>query len=133
VVEERRNANGLGALEEQRVLDGGYRFPELDGLSKSDRELLLDATIVAFLENRLTYRCFREMLGETRLLVFPELMNLKKPQIEDYPTVEDMAYTVTGANENTYAALVVLLGYTNAFLRTDQWHNQARYEFQDGL
>jgi small GTP-binding protein len=133
ILEARRNPKGLGALEEQRVLDGGYRFPELDGLSKSDRDLLLDATIVAFLENRLTYRCFREMLGETRLLVFPELMNLKKPQTQDVPTVDDMAYTVTGASENTYASLVVLLGYTNAFLRTNQWHNQARYEFQDGL
>jgi WD40 repeat protein/GTPase SAR1 family protein len=133
ILEARRNPKGLGALEEQRVLDGGYRFPELDNLSKPDHDLLLDATTVAFLENRLTYRCFREILGETRLLVFPELMNLKKPQTEDEPTVDDVAYTVTGASENTYASLVVLLGYTNAFLRTDQWHNQARYEFQDGL
>jgi small GTP-binding protein len=133
ILEARRNPKGLGALEEQRVLDGGYRFPELDNLSRPDRDLLLDATIVAFLENRLSYRCFREILGETRLLVFPELMNLKKPQTEDEPTVDDVAYTVTGANENTYAALVVLLGYTNAFLRTNQYSNQARYEFQEGL
>ncbi len=133
ILEARRNPKGLGALEEQRVLKGEYRFPELDNLTKSDRDLLLDATVVAFLENRLTYRCFREILGETRLLVFPELMNLKKPQTDTEPTVEDVAYTVTGASENTYAALVVLLGYTNAFLRTDQWHNQARYEFQGGL
>jgi small GTP-binding protein len=134
IQEARRNPKGLGALEESRVLSGGYQFPELDSLGKSDRDLLLDATIVAFLENRLTYRCFRELLGETRLLVFPELMNLKKPlNEEEKPTVEDVSYTVTGTNENTYASLVVLLGYTNAFQRTDQWHNQARYEFQDGL
>jgi small GTP-binding protein len=133
VLEARRNPKGLGALEERRVLDGGYRFPELDGLAREDRDLLLDATIVAFLENRLTYRCFREVLGETRLLVFPELMNLKKPQTENEPTVDDVAYTVSGASENTYASLVVLMGYTNAFLRSDQWHNQARYEFEGGL
>jgi small GTP-binding protein len=133
ILEARRNPKGLGALEEQRVMDGSYRFPELDGLTQADRDLLLDATIVAFLENRLTYRCFRETLGETRLLVFPELMNLKKPETKNEPTVDDVAYTVSGANENTYAALVVLLGYTNTFQRTDQWHNQARYEFQDGL
>jgi GTPase SAR1 family protein len=133
VLEARRNPKGLGALAEQRILDGGYPFSELDGLSGLDRNLLLDATIVAFLENRLSYRCFREVLGETRLLVFPELMNLRKPQAVDETIEEGVSYTVTGAGENTYAALVVLLGYTNAFQRTDQWHNQARYEFQDGL
>ena len=94
---------------------------------------MLDATIVAFLENRLSYRCFREVLGQTRLLVFPELMNLKKPQTDEGPTEEGVSYAVSGASENTYASLVVLLGYTNTFLRTDQWRNQARYEFQDGL
>ncbi len=133
ILEARRNPKGLGALEEQRVLDGAYYFPELDGLSDSDRNLMLDATIVAFLDNRLSYRCFREILGQTRLLVFPELMNLRKPQAADEQTEDDVSYTVSGASENTYASLVVLLGYTNTFLRTDQWHNQARYEFQDGL
>jgi len=28
--------------------------------------------------------------------------------------------------ENVYAALVVLLGYTNVFIRTDQQQNQGR-------
>ncbi|HVC94263.1 MAG TPA: TIR domain-containing protein [Pirellulales bacterium] len=133
ILEARRNPKGLGALEEQRVRDGCYRFPELDDVARPDRELLLDATIVAALKNRLAYRCFREILGETRLLVFPELMNLKKPQTTDEPTLDDVAYVVTGANENTYAALVVLLGYSNAFLRTGQWRHEARYEFQEGL
>src|SRR6202030_1435238 len=32
-----------------------------------------------------------------------------------------------------YAALVVLLGYTNTFTRTNQWQNQARYEVGPGL
>ena len=44
-----------------------------------------------------------------------------------------MAYTVTGAVENVYASLVVLLGYTHMFTRTSQWKNQARYEVGDGL
>jgi hypothetical protein len=32
-----------------------------------------------------------------------------------------------------YASLVVLLGYTQTFTRTDQWRNQARYVVGDGL
>lgn len=32
-----------------------------------------------------------------------------------------------------YASLVVLLGYTQTFTRTDQWRSQARYEVGDGL
>ena len=34
--------------------------------------------------------------------------------------------------ENVYAALAVLLGYTNIFKRTNQWQNQARYEVDEG-
>ncbi len=37
------------------------------------------------------------------------------------------------ATENIFASLVVLLGYTNDFTRTDQWQNNARYEVGDGL
>ena len=39
---------------------------------------------------------------------------LKKPRLENEPPIEDdVAYTVSGAVENVYASLVVLLGYTN--------------------
>ena len=62
-------------------------------------------------------------------MVFPELINLKKPVIgEEKPTEDGIGYTVSGAVENVYASLVVLLGYTQTFTRTDQWRNQARYE-----
>jgi hypothetical protein len=44
-----------------------------------------------------------------------------------------VAYTVSGAIENVYASLVVLLGYTQAFTRTDQWRSLARYEVGGGL
>ena len=37
-----------------------------------------------------------------------------------------------GAVENVYASLVVLLGYTNTFIRTHQWQNQAQYEMGEG-
>ncbi|OWK35021.1 High-affnity carbon uptake protein Hat/HatR [Fimbriiglobus ruber] len=120
VLEARRNSRGLGAVEESRLLDNSYRFRELEVLSESDRALLLDGTITAFLANRLSYRCFREAWGDMRLLVFPDLMNLKKPERDDLVTEDGPLYVLTGSTENTFASLVVLLGYTNLFLRTDQ-------------
>jgi hypothetical protein len=60
-------------------------------------------------------------------------MNLKKPQKEDGRLADDLSYAVGGATENLYAGLVVTLGYTNTFQRSDQWHNQARYEYQPDL
>src|SRR4029450_2081489 len=80
--------------------------------------------------------CFRETnpLGGQSYLVFPELINLKKPVPRDEQPTEDGApYTVSGAVENVYASLVVLLGYTQTFTRTDQWRSQARYEVRDGF
>ena len=128
VLEARRNPRGLGAVEESRLFDNSYRFRELEELSKIDKELLLDGTLEAFLANRLSYRCFREQAGELKLLVFPDLMNLKKPQRDDLITENGASYILTGSTENTFAGLVVLLGYTNLFARTDQAHDVAWFE-----
>lgn len=133
VLEARRNQRGLGSLEEKRLLEGGYSFPELERLSAAERELLLDAAALLFLEHNV---CFRETdpLSQQSYLVFPELINLKKPLLEDErPTEDGAAYTVGGAVENVYASLVVLLGYTQTFTRTDQWRSHARYEVGDRL
>jgi hypothetical protein len=46
--------------------------------------------------------------------------------------VDDVSYIVRGRVENLYAALVVLLGYTSAFTRINQWQNQAQYEMGAG-
>jgi small GTP-binding protein len=133
VLEARRNPRGLGSLEERRLLAGEYRFPELEKLSPAEREILLDSAALLFLEHNV---CFRETdpLGGQAYLVFPELINLKKPLLEDEQATEDgVAYTAGGAVENVYASLVVLLGYTQTFTRTDQWRNQARYEMGERL
>ena len=79
--------------------------------------------------------CFRETdpLHGRGYLVFPELINLKRPIEADAPPLEDgAAYTVSGAVGNVYASLVVLMGYTQTFSRTNQWQNHARYEMGDG-
>lgn len=129
VLEARRNPKGLGALEEARVLTGKYAFPELNGLDERERDVLLDAAVVLFIEHNL---CFRETLGAQTLLIFPALINQKRPVIEELETMDDFSYRVTGAVENVYAALVVQLGYTNTFTRTNQWQNQAEYETARG-
>jgi hypothetical protein len=133
VLEARRNPKGLGSLEEKLLLEGKYPFRELEKLSAEECDILLDSAALLFLERNI---CFRETdpLGGKSYLVFPELINLKKPVLEnEQPTEDSVAYTVSGAVENVYASLVVLLGYTQTFTRTDQWRSQARYEVGDGL
>ena len=90
-----------------------------------DRDVLLDAATLLFLEHNV---CFRET-DPNRVepyLVFPELINLKKPPEEETAIKDGAAYTVIGPTENVFASLVVLLGYTNTFTRTSQWQNNAR-------
>ena len=133
VLDARRNPKGLGSLEVERLLAGEYRFRELETLGPADREALLDATADLFLRHNV---CFRESdpLSGHSYLVFPELINLNKPTPEQRETVEDgVSYTVSGAVEHVYSSLVVLLGYTPMFTRTDQWRKQSRYVFGDGL
>jgi small GTP-binding protein len=131
VLEARRNPKGLGALEEKRLLAGGYDFPELRDLHRGERDVLLDSAALLFLEHNV---CFRETdpLRLEPYLVFPELINLKKPP-EEEEAEDGVAYTVSGPTENVFASLVVLLGYTHTFTRTAQWQNNARYEVGDGL
>jgi small GTP-binding protein len=132
VLEARRNQRGLGSLEEQELLSGEYKFSELEKLTEAEKDILLDSVVVLFLEHNV---CFRETdpLNGRAYLVFPELINLKKSLItEDVPTEDGVAYTVSGAVENVYASLVVLMGYTQTFTRRYQWRDHARYEVGTG-
>ncbi|MEL7423457.1 MAG: TIR domain-containing protein [Bacteroidota bacterium] len=129
VLEARRNPKGLGVLEEDRLLAGGYRFQELHDLEEEEKEILLDAAAVLFLEKNV---CFREIFNQQTFLVFPSLINQKRPKDQNIDIVEGASYRIMGAVENLYASLVVLLGYTNTFIRTNHWQNQAQYEMGEG-
>ena len=132
VIEARRNIRGLGALEEDRLTGGAYAFQELTDLEPDDKSTLIESAALLFLQHNV---CFQETdpLNGRSYFVFPELINLRNPPAELSTTaVDDVAYTVTGAVENVYAALVVLLGYTNTFTRTDQWRHNARYVVGEG-
>ena len=130
VLEARRNPKGLGSLEEKTLLAREYKFRELEKLSEEEQGVLLDSAALLFLKHNV---CFREtdLTGQS-YLVFPELINLKKPLLDEEQTEESVAYAVSGAIENVYASLVVLLGYTQTFTRTNQWQSQARYVMGDG-
>jgi GTPase SAR1 family protein len=129
VLEARRELKGLGALEEHMLASGHYPFRELEGLPEKDRKMLLDAAVTLFIEHNV---CFRASLGTETYIIFPSLINQNRPLIEQKETIDGNAYTVSGATDNVYAALVVLLGYTNTFTRTNQWRNNAEYEMGEG-
>jgi len=129
VLEARRNPKGLGALEEERVRRGEYSFPELASLEKLEQDILLDAAMNLFVKRNI---CLREISETQTLLVFPSLINQKRPLIEDFERIDGASYIVKGVVERIYPSLVVLLGYTNIFRRTNQWQNQAQYQMGDG-
>jgi GTPase SAR1 family protein len=101
VLEARRNPKGLGALEEKPLLAGGYEFPELKDLREGERDVLLDSAALLFLEHNV---CFRETdpLRMEPYLVFPKLINLKKPPEDEQATEDGVAYTVSGPTENVF-------------------------------
>lgn len=132
VLEARRNRRGLGSLEEDKLLSDGYMFAELTTLTPAEKNIMIDSAAALFLDHNV---CFRETdpLRGNAYYVFPELINLKRPIADDTkPTEDGVAYTVGGAVENVYASMVVLMGYTQTFTRTNQWRNHARYEVGSG-
>src|SRR5438034_1151973 len=83
-----------------RLLAGDYAFREFESLSPDERDVLLDSATVLFLEHNV---CFRETdpLNSRTYLVFPELINLKRPPVDEEMALEEgVAYTVTGSVEN---------------------------------
>jgi small GTP-binding protein len=133
VLEARRNPKGLGALEERRLLGDGerYAFPELASLTSEAHTILTDAAALLFIEHHICFRETDPLTGQS-FVIFPELINLKRPVDEEKAPEEGAAYTVSGAVENVFASLVVLLGYTSTFTRIAHWQNNARYEVADG-
>ena len=130
VLEARRNAKGLGSLEEKACWRAATRFRNWRA-SPSERDILLDSAALLFLEHNV---CFRETdLLSRSLPRLPGTHQSEETAVDDEQPVEDgVAYTVSGAVENVYASLVVLMGYTQTFTRTNQWRNHARYEVGDG-
>lgn len=124
VLEARRHPQGLGALDERELLRGAVRLPEVEELPDEARRLLVEAAIALFIEHHL---CFRESVGRDTLLVFPALINERRPSGDHDATRDAVTYRVRGRVENVYASLVVRLGYTRHFIGTHHWRDQAQY------
>lgn len=129
VDQARRNKKGLGTLEEDLVFKREYLFPELNALKDNDANILLNATVSLFLERNL---CYRESLNNKTFLIFPTLIEEKRPRDVSIKTFDSVSYKITGAVETAYATLVVLLGYTDSFVRTNQWKDHAQYALDQG-
>ncbi|MDJ0902761.1 MAG: GTP-binding protein [Xenococcus sp. MO_188.B8] len=118
----------LGAISEGELLQGNYHFDELKdelkGLEKAEKQILFDAAVLSFLEHNV---CFRETFDNDTLLIFPGLIQQRRPLEDDFPATDDVSYVVRGRVENIYAMLVVLLGYTPSFIRINHWQKQAQY------
>jgi len=129
VLQADKHPRDLGALSETELLRGVYNLPELATLEQGEQQTLLDAAVARFLSHNI---CFRETLGADTLLIFPGLIKQKRPLFDGVETTEDVSYIVRGRVENVYAALVVLLGYTQTFTRVNQWQSQAQYQMGEG-
>ncbi len=128
VLEARRHERGLGMIDEARLLAGAYKLPELAGLTTDQQRLLLDEAVRLFLRRNL---CFRETVNGATELVFPSLINEKRP-ITAAALTDDVTYRVAGEVETVYPALVVQLGYTSLFQRESHWQTRAEYELEPG-
>jgi small GTP-binding protein len=123
VLEARRTA--FGTIDEESLLRGAYSFRELEGVKKDEQDILLDAAAMLFLKHNL---CFRQTIKTKTVLVFPSLINQKRPLSSLTNMVDDLSYSITGQVETVYPSLVVQLGATNEFDCTYTWQNQAQYE-----
>ena len=129
VIEARRHPRGFGLLDEAELLAGKHSFPELTQLQEADRATLLDAAARLFVRQTL---CFRESVNGRSVLIFPSLINERRPRDAEADKLEDVSYRASGAVENIYASLVVQLGYTSVFSRDHHWRQHAQFEMGEG-
>ncbi|GAA2722073.1 hypothetical protein CAE01nite_26810 [Cellulomonas aerilata] len=125
ILTARRNERGLGAVEEDLLRENHWSFSELQDMSRDEQFLMVDAAIARFLHLNV---CFRTTIGATSLLVFPDLINERADRFAPSLELEEsLTMVVDGKTEHVWAALVVLLGYTNVLRRVDQWQDRAVY------
>lgn len=129
ILQARNHPDGLGALEEEKIYSNHYNFSELRDLPEETKKILQDTVVRLFIDRQVA---FRETQGSMRVLVFPELINIKRPELEEVETEEGVSYSVRGPIENLYASLVVRLGYSNLFEKKHCWYNNAQYTAPDG-
>ncbi|HLA42895.1 MAG TPA: toll/interleukin-1 receptor domain-containing protein, partial [Aggregatilineales bacterium] len=129
VLEARHNPRGLGALDEMKLMGNDYRFPEMVALAENEQNILREAATMLLVQHHL---CFREVSDGRSLLIFPTLINQRRPYDKYLQIYDDMTYRVSGAVENIYDAMVVQLSYALQSTRNHCWQNQAQFEMGIG-
>ncbi len=129
LAEARRTPLGLGTLDAARLHHADYEFLQLAGLAASEQHLLLEAALLRLEAHRIF---FRQHFDGVNLLVFPQLINQKRPLAYKGEMHDDIAYRIQGASDQIYASLVVSLNMTRLFTRAYQWDHQAQFEMSPG-
>lgn len=124
VLEARRHAEGVGAVDEDKIIRGEIELPEVRGLAKKEKDILTYFAVNALLRGNI---CFREVVRSETLLVFPSLINQRPKPSDGDDFREDGLYVITGATENLYAYIVVMLRYTDMFSSVKCWQNEAQF------
>ena len=116
----RKNPDGLGIIDETKLLSGEFEFEDLPRIKNADVErALLHAVVELLLAKEVAIR-------ETGQFVFPSKFNRKRPE---YPTLprREVVYYFSGPSENIYATLIVRLHYCGAFKLKNLWKNGAEF------
>ena len=129
MLESRRYRRGLATLDADRLYRGDYKFPVLDGLTTHERTLLTLASLDLLKRHRVY---FVEHFEQQNLLIFPAMMNQKRPLVTITDVEDDISFRVMGDVEPIFASLVVLLNFTGLYTRTYQWSGQAQFEMGIG-
>lgn len=124
----REHVDGIGTVDEDKVLGGGIDFKDMPRVSRKDEDILLRAMLQMFLEQSL---CIREETTEGMQLVFPSQFKREMPEIPEHPHI-CVKYRFGGNLAAIYATLVVRLIYSKGFEKKELWKNAAEFLTEEG-
>jgi hypothetical protein len=127
VGEAKRHSRGLGAVDESALPAIAGYVPQLHGVHRDDRRILIDTVVGRLLERDV---CFRERVRRESLLVFPRLIT--PPAARSPAAVDYQHYLVRGDTGNLAAAMVVRVGQAGVDPRGDGAVCGFRVTFEDG-
>jgi GTPase SAR1 family protein len=128
VREAREHVDGIGTVNEDKVLEGRIDFKGMPRVSGKDEEILLRAMLQMFIEQSL---CIREETPEGMQLVFPSQYKRDMPDPPEHPHI-CVKYRFGGNLANIYATLVVRLVYSKLFEKWELWKNAVDFTTPQG-
>jgi small GTP-binding protein len=120
ILNARNHQEGLGSVDERKILDASIDFHGIPRIrSESLEKSLLYAVIELFLEKEIGYRIEQQ-------IVFPSKFNINIPEKIDSQK-NDLLFFFEGDIEIVYSTLLVRLFYSKVFKIKDIWNNGARF------